>query len=64
MEATLAAAMQALLSAAHLAHPTVWAAMSLAMGASRMHVGAHLQQQLCVPRRKDWQPDGFFLKKL
>jgi hypothetical protein len=49
MDAAFAGAKQALLSATHLAHPTVGAELS---------VGTCLQQQL--PGRKDWQPLGFF----
>lgn len=56
------AAKQALLSATCLAHPTRGAALSLMVDASATHVGACLQQQL--PGRKDWQPLGFFSKKL
>jgi hypothetical protein len=62
MDAAFAGANQALLSATHLAHPTVGAELSVVVDASAMHVGACLQQQL--PGRKDWQPLGFFSKKL
>ncbi len=62
MDDTFAGAKQALLSATHLAHPTVGAELSVVVDASATHVGACLQQQL--PGRKDWQPLGFFSKKL
>jgi hypothetical protein len=62
LDAAFAGAKQALLSATHLAHPTVGAELSVVVDASAMHVGACLQQQL--PGRKDWQPLGFFSKKL
>jgi hypothetical protein len=62
MDAAFAGAKQALLSATYLAHPTVGAELSVVVDASAMHVGACLQQQL--PGRKDWQPLGFFSKKL
>jgi hypothetical protein len=58
----IAGAKQALLSATHLAHPTVGAELSVVVDASATHVGACLQQQL--PARRDWQPLGFFSKKL
>ncbi len=58
MDDTFAGAKQALLSATHLAHPTVVAELSVVVDASATHVGACLQQQL--PGRKDWQPLGFF----
>ncbi len=56
MDAAFAGAMQALLSATHLAHPTVGAELSVVVDASAMHVRACLQQQL--PGRRDWQPLG------
>jgi hypothetical protein len=62
MDAAFAGTKQALLSATHLAHPTVGAELSVVVDASATHVGACLQQQL--PGRKDWQPLGFFSKKL
>jgi hypothetical protein len=62
VRAAFTAAKQALLSATHLDHPTVGAALWLVVDASAMHVGARLQQQL--PGRKDWQPLGLFSKKL
>jgi hypothetical protein len=60
--AAFAGAKQALLSATHLAHPTVGAELSVVVDASATHVGTCLQQQL--PARRDWQPLGFFSKKL
>ena len=62
MSIAFAAAKQALLSATHLAHPSTGAALSLVVDASSTHVGACLQQQRGI--RKDWQPLGFFSKKL
>jgi hypothetical protein len=62
MEAAFAAAKQSLLSATHLAHPTVGAELSVVVDASATHVGACLQQRL--PGKKAWQPLGFFSKKL
>jgi hypothetical protein len=62
MDAAIAGAKRALLSATHLAHPTVGAELSVVVDASATHVGACSQQQL--PGRKDWQPLGFFSKKL
>ncbi len=62
MDAAFAGAKQALLSATHLAHPTVGAELSVVVDASVTHVGACLQQQL--PGRRDWQPLGYFSKKL
>jgi len=62
MSIAFAAAKQALLSATHLTHPTTGAALSLVVDASATHVGACLQQQLVG--KKDWQPVGFFSKKL
>ncbi len=56
MDAAFAGAKQSLLTATHLAYPTVGA------DASVTHVGACLQQRL--PGRKVWQPLGFFSKKL
>jgi hypothetical protein len=57
MDAAFAGAKQALLTATHLAHPTVGAELSVVVDAS-----ACLQQQL--PGRKEWHPLGFFSKKL
>jgi hypothetical protein len=62
MDAAFAAAKQSLLTATHLAHPTVGAELSVVVDASATHVGACLQQRL--PGRKVWQPLGFFSKKL
>jgi len=62
MDAAFAGAKQALLTATHLAHPTGGAELSVVVDASATHVGACLQQQL--PGRKEWQPLGFFSKKL
>ena len=62
MDAAFAGAKQSLLTATHLAHPTVGAELSVVVDASATHVGACLQQQL--PGRKVWQPLGFFSKKL
>jgi hypothetical protein len=62
MDAAFAGAKQALFLATHLAHPTVGAELSVVVDALPTHVGAFLQQQL--PGRKDWQPLGFFSKKL
>jgi hypothetical protein len=68
IEATFAAAKQAMMSAAHLVSSTglwgttVGAALSLVVNALATHVYACLQQQPCG--RKDWQPQGFFSKKL
>ncbi len=62
MDAAFAGAKQALLTATHLAHPTVGAELSVVVDASATHVGACLQQQL--PGLKEWQPLGFFSKKL
>jgi hypothetical protein len=62
MDAAFAGAKQALLTATHLAHPTVGAELSVVVDASATHVGACSQQQL--PGRKEWQPLGFFSKKL
>ncbi len=60
--AAYAGAKQSLLTATHLAHPTVGAELSVVVDASETHVGACLQQRL--PGRKVWQPLGFFSKKL
>jgi hypothetical protein len=62
MDAAFAGAKQALLSATHLAHPTVGAELSVVVDTSATHAGACLQQLL--PGRKDWQPLRFFSKKL
>jgi hypothetical protein len=62
MDSAFAAAKQALLSATHLVHPTVGAAVSLVVDASVMHVGACLKRQL--GGRKHWQPLGLSSKKL
>jgi hypothetical protein len=62
MDAAFAGAKQSLLTATHLAHPTGGAALSVVVDASARHVGACLQQK--SPGRKDWQPLGFFSKKL
>jgi hypothetical protein len=62
MDAAFAGAKQALFSATHLAHFTVGTELSVVVDALATHVGACLQQQL--PGRKDWQPLGFFSKKL
>ncbi len=53
MDAAFAGAKQSLLTATHLAHPTVGAELSVVVDASATHVGACLQQRL-----------GFFSKKL
>jgi hypothetical protein len=53
MEAAFAAAKQSLLTATHLAHPTVWAKLSVVVDASATHVGACLQQRLSG--KKVWQ---------
>jgi hypothetical protein len=62
MDAVFAGSKQSLLTATHLAHPTVGAELSVVVDASATHVGACLQQRL--PGRKVWQPLGFFSKKL
>ena len=62
MVEAFAGAKQALLSATCLAHPTRGSDLSLMVDASATHVGACLQQRL--PGRQDWQPLGFFSKKL
>jgi hypothetical protein len=62
MDVAFAGAKQALLSATHLAHPTVGAELSEVVDTLATHVGASLQQQL--PGKKDWQPLDFFSKKL
>jgi hypothetical protein len=62
MDAAFAGAKQVLLSATHLAQPTVGAELSVVVDALATHVGAFLQQQL--PCKKDWQPLSFFSKKL
>jgi hypothetical protein len=62
MDAASAGAKQSLLTATHLAHPTVGAELSVVVDASATHVGACLQQRL--PGGKVWQPLGFFSKKL
>ena len=62
MRIAFAGAKQALLSVTNLAHPTTGADLSLVVDTSATHVGACLQQQLVG--RKDWQPLGFFSKKL
>ncbi len=62
MDAAFAGAKQSLLTATHLAHPTVGAELSVVVDASATHVGGCLQQRL--PGRKVWQPLGFFSKKL
>jgi hypothetical protein len=62
MDAAFAAAKQSLLTATHLAHPTVGAELSVVVDASATHVGECLQQRL--PGKKAWQPLGFFSKKL
>jgi len=62
MRIAFAGAKQALLSAMHLAHPTTGPDLSLVVDAWATHVGSCLQQQLAG--RKDWQPLGFFSKKL
>jgi hypothetical protein len=62
MEGAFAAAKQSLLTATHLAHPTVGAELSVVVDASATHVGACLQQRLYG--KKAWQPLGFFSKKL
>ncbi len=62
IDAAFAGAKQSLLTATHLAHPTVGAELSVVVDASATHVGACLQQRL--PGRKVWQPLGFFSKKL
>jgi hypothetical protein len=53
MDAAFAGAKQSLLTATHLAHPTVGAELSVVVDASAMHVGACLQQRL--PCRKVWR---------
>ncbi len=62
MDAAFAGAKQSLLTATHLAHPTVAAELSVVVDASATHVGACLQQRL--PGRKVWQPLGFFSKNI
>jgi hypothetical protein len=62
MDAAFAGAKHSLLSATHLAHPTVGAELSVVVDASATHLGSCLQQQL--PGRKDLQPLRFFSKKL
>jgi hypothetical protein len=62
MDADFAGAKQALRSATDMAHPTVGSEPWVVVDASASHVGACLQQQL--PGKKDWQPLGFFSKKL
>jgi hypothetical protein len=62
MDAAFAGAKQALLSATHLVHRTVGAELSVVVDALATHEGTCLQQQL--PGKKEWQPLGFFSKKL
>jgi hypothetical protein len=62
MDAAFAGAKQSLLTATHLAHPTVGTELSVVVEAPAAHVGACLRQRL--PGRKVWQPLGFFSKKL
>jgi hypothetical protein len=62
MDAAFAGAKQALLSATHLAHPTVGTEPWVVVDPLATHVGACLPQQL--PGKKDCQPLGFFSKKL
>ncbi len=62
MDAAFAGAKQSLLTATHLADPTVGAELPVVVDASATHVGACLQQRL--PGKKAWQPLGFFSKKL
>jgi hypothetical protein len=59
---TFRRAKQALLSATHLAHPTVGAELLVDVDALPTHVSACLQQLL--PGKKDWYPLVFFPKKL
>jgi cleavage and polyadenylation specificity factor subunit 1 len=62
MDAAFAGAKQSLLTATHLAHPTVGAELSVVVDALATHIGACLQQRL--PGKKAWQPLGFFSKML
>jgi hypothetical protein len=52
----------AVAAATALAHPAVGAELSLVVDASADHVGAALQQRPTAAA--DWQPLGFFSKKL
>jgi hypothetical protein len=62
MDAAFAGTKQSLLTATHLAHPTVGAELSVVVDTSATHVGACPRQRL--PGRKVWQPLGFFSTKL
>jgi hypothetical protein len=62
MDAAFAGAKQSLLTATHLAHPTVGAELSVVVDPLVTHLGAYLQHRL--PGKKAWQPLGFFSKKL
>ncbi len=60
METALAATKKALVAAVPLAHPLPGAVLALAADVSDTLVGAVLQQQV----GQDWQPLGFYSKKL
>jgi len=62
MESSFVTAKSSLASSATLAHPHSAAALSLVADASATHVGAALQQ--LRPGSSDWEPLGFFSKKL
>jgi cleavage and polyadenylation specificity factor subunit 1 len=62
METAFQSAKTALKNATWLAHPHPRARLALHVDASASHVGAALQQQ--QPGEKEWQPLGFFSKKL
>jgi hypothetical protein len=61
LDAAFAGAKQVLLSATHLAHPTVVVELSGVVDILAMHMGACYQQQL--HGKNDWQPLGFYSKK-
>lgn len=62
MQTAFETAKATLAAATCLAHPVPNATLSLVCDASSSHVGAVLQQQL--PNQSDFQPLGFFSKKL
>jgi transposase InsO family protein len=62
LQAAFERAKAALSEATWLAHPHPKARLALHVDASASHVGAALHQQ--VPGRDDWQPLGFFSRKL
>jgi len=62
MVAAFKAAKAAICAATELAHPQSSAQLSLWVDASASHIGGALQQLL--PGRSDWQPLGFFSRKL